>query len=74
MNALWELAGGTTGVAVPVAAIDEAIGRGRGDMRTPLNLGSLVADGHVVAVDDDAWALTPEGVAWIVEDRALSDR
>ncbi len=74
MHAMWDLAGGAPGVAVPVAAVDEAIGRGRGDMRTPLNLGSLAADGHVVALDDGAWALTPEGVAWIARDRALSDR
>lgn len=74
MGAMWDLSGAMPGVAVPVSAIDEAIGRGRGDMRTALNLGSLAADGHVVALDDDAWALTPEGVDWIAEDRALSDR
>jgi hypothetical protein len=74
MSALWDLSGGEPGVAVPVAAIDEAIGRGRGDMRTPLNLGSLAEQGHVVALDGGAWALTPEGVDWIVQDRELSDR
>lgn len=74
MNAIWDLSGATPGVAVAVAAIDEAIGRGRGDMRTPLNLGSLGEEGHVVALGDGVWALTPEGAAWIVEDRALSDR
>ncbi len=38
LTALSDLAGGEAGVPVAVAAIDEAIGRGRGDMRTPLNL------------------------------------
>jgi hypothetical protein len=74
MNALWDLSGGVPAVPVQVAAVDEAIGRGRGDMRTPLNLGSLADEGHVVALADDAWALTPDGVAWIAEDRELSDR
>lgn len=74
MAAMWELTDGRPGVAVAVAAIDEAIGRGRGDMRTPLNLGSLATGGHVAALGDGAWALTQEGVDWIAEDRALSDR
>lgn len=74
MHAMWDLAGGAPAVAVPVAAIDGAIGRGRGDMRTPLNLASLAEEGHVAALTDGAWALTPEGVAWIAQDRALSDR
>jgi hypothetical protein len=74
MNALWELSGGASGVAVQVAAIDEAIGRGRGDMRTPLNLASLAAEGDVVALADGAWGLTPDGVARVAEDRELSDR
>lgn len=74
MNAMWELADGRPGVAVPVTAIDEAIGRGSGDMRTPLNLASLAAGGHVAQLGDGAWALTPEGVDQIAEDRALSDR
>jgi hypothetical protein len=31
--------------------------------------------GHiVVALDGDGWALTAHGVAWIVQDRELSDR
>lgn len=74
MSAMWDRAGGAPGVAVPVAAIDEAIGRGRGDMRTPLNLASLADEGHVVALGKGGWALTPAGVAWIAEDRALWDR
>jgi hypothetical protein len=73
LTALWNLSGGEPDVAVAVADIDEAIGRGRDDMRTPLNLGSLADEGLVVAADG-GWALTPQGVAWIVEDRRLSDR
>jgi hypothetical protein len=74
MNALWNLSGGAADTAVDVAAIDDAIGRGRNDMRTPLNLQSLADDGLVVAVADGRWALTTPGVAWIVQDRELSDR
>jgi hypothetical protein len=74
MNALWNLSGGAPGVAVDVGAVDEAIGRGRNDMRTPLNLQSLSADGLVAAFAERCWTLTPEGVAWIVQDRELSDR
>jgi hypothetical protein len=74
LTALWNLSGGQAAVAVEVADIDEAIGRGRGDMRTVLNLQSLGEEGLVVAVADGGWALTPQGVAWIVQDRALSDR
>jgi hypothetical protein len=74
LNALWDGAGGKAGVGVPVAAIDEAIGRGRGDMRTPLNLESLREDGRAEELPGGAWALTPEGVAWLRQDRELSDR
>ena len=74
MTALWNLSGAAPDVAVDVAAIDDAIGRGRNDMRTPLNLESLAQDGLVNAVGDGGWALTAQGVAWIVEDRELSDR
>lgn len=73
MAALWELSGGQAGVAVPAAAVEESIGRGRGDMRTALDLRSLAAQGHVVAVAAGGWALTPAGVDWVVEDRELSD-
>jgi hypothetical protein len=68
MTALWRLSGQRPDIAVRVADIDEAIGRGRNDMRTPLNLQSLRDDQLVVARPDDAWALTPQGVDWIVED------
>jgi hypothetical protein len=74
LNALWDLSGAAAGIAVDVAQIDEAIGRGRADMRTPLNLQSLAEDGLVVALAEGHWALTPQGVAWIVQDRELSDR
>jgi hypothetical protein len=57
-----------------MADIEEAIGRGRGDMRTPLNLRSLADDGRAVRLTDGVWALTPQGVAWLEEDRELSDR
>ncbi len=62
------------GVGVAVADIDAAIGRGHGDMRTPLNLASLAADGRAVQLPDGRWALSSEGVAWLKQDRELSDR
>ena len=71
MDALWDLSGGQADVGVAVADIDEAIGRGHGDMRTPLNLGSLREDGRAAELDDGRWALTPHGVAWLEEDRSL---
>jgi hypothetical protein len=74
MSALWDLSGGRTAVGVPVADIDTAIGRGRGDMRTALNLASLSDDGRATELSDGGWALTPAGVAWLKQDRDLSDR
>lgn len=74
LTALWNLSGAEATVPVDVVDIDEAIGRGRGDMRTPLNLQSLREDGLVVSLADGRWALTPRGIAWIVQDRELSDR
>jgi hypothetical protein len=71
MDALWDLSGGKADVGVAVADIDEAIGRGHGDMRTPLNLGSLRDDGRAAELDDGHWALTQYGVDWLVEDRSL---
>lgn len=73
LTALWDLSGGEADVAVAVADIDEAIGRGRGDMRTPLNLQSLGEQGLVLELTG-GWALTAQGVAWIVQDRRLSGR
>jgi hypothetical protein len=74
LDALWRLSGGAAGVGVPVADIELAIGRGSGDMRTPLNLQSLADEDRVVQLPDGGWALTPEGVAWLEQDRELSDR
>jgi hypothetical protein len=57
-----------------VADLDAAIGRGHGDMRTPLNLQSLSDDGRATRLPAGTWALTPEGIAWLKQDRELSDR
>jgi hypothetical protein len=43
-------------------------------MRTPLNLQSLSDEGLASRLPDGAWALTAEGVAWLEQDRELSDR
>ena len=74
LNALWRLSGGVPNVGVPVGDIDEAIGRGHGDMRTPLDLQSLSADGRALPLSDGTWALSPDGIAWLEQDRELSDR
>ncbi|HEX2105149.1 MAG TPA: hypothetical protein VHF51_15955 [Solirubrobacteraceae bacterium] len=74
LAALADLSGGRAGTGVPVTAVDEAIGRHRDDMRTPLNLADLAAEGRVVRLDDGTWALTSAGMDWIAEDRELSDR
>lgn len=74
LDVLWERTGGEADVGVAVADIDAAIGRGHGDMRTPLNLQSLADDGRAARLPDGRWALTPAGVAWLREDRELSDR
>ena len=73
LEVLWERSGGEAGVGVGVADIDAAIGRGHGDMRTPLNLQSLADDGRAVRLDDGRWALTPDGAAWMRQDRDLSE-
>jgi hypothetical protein len=74
MNALWDRSGGQAGLGVPVGDIDTAIGRGRGDMRTPLNLQSLADDGRTTVLPDGTWALTEAGVAWLQQERDLSGR
>ena len=74
LNALWRLSDGVDGVGSPVAALEMAIGRGHGDMRTPLNLQTLNEDGLARRLPDGTWALTPEGIAWLRQDRELSDR
>jgi Mn-dependent DtxR family transcriptional regulator len=73
LTALWNLSGGKPDVPVKVSDVDEAIGRGHRDMRTPLNLQSLAEQGLVDLADAGGWALTPQGVASIVQDRELSD-
>ena len=57
-----------------MAEIDQAIGRGRGDMRTPLNLESLSGDGLVIEAAGGGWSLTAEGIDWLAQDAQLSDR
>jgi hypothetical protein len=61
-------------VGVPVADIDEMIGRGHGDMRTSLNLQSLSDERLAARLPDGTWAVTPQGIAWVKQDRELSDR
>ncbi len=65
MTALGRLADGGAGVGVRVEDVEQTIGRGRGDMRTPLNLQSLADDGLVVRQENGAWALTVAGLAWL---------
>jgi hypothetical protein len=74
LDALWRLSRGEPEVGVPVADIDEVIGRGHGDMRTSLNLQSLSDESLAVRLPDGTWALTPQGIAWLKQDRELSDR
>jgi hypothetical protein len=74
LSALWRRSGGEAAIAVDVGDINEDIGRGHRDMRTALNLQALQAQGLVVALDDGAWALSPSGVARVLQDRELSDR
>jgi hypothetical protein len=74
LTALAELAGNAPGVPVAVAAIDEAVGRGRDDMRTPLNLASLQADGLVEPGADGTWSLTAAGAERHREDEDYAGR
>jgi hypothetical protein len=74
LDALGRLSRDKAGVGVPVAQIEEAIGRGHGDMRTPLNLQSLNEEGLAEPMPEGSWALTAEGVAWLKQDRELSNR
>jgi hypothetical protein len=73
-TALWDLSGGTAGAGVAVADIDQAIGRGRDDMRTPLNLQSLATEGLVEQQADGTWALTGEGVQRHHDDEGYAGR
>jgi hypothetical protein len=72
LTALADAAHAQTGVGVPVAVLDEAIGRGRADMRTPLNLASLQEEGLVREIEPATWALTEAGIEWLREDEELS--
>jgi hypothetical protein len=74
LTALAELADGKPGVPVTVAALDEAIGRGRDDMRTPLNLASLAAEGLAEAGADGTWSLTAAGAERHREDEDYAGR
>lgn len=74
LGALWRLSNGEPGVAVTLADIEESVGRGHGDMRTPLELRQLSDEGLAVQVPEGAWAVTPEGVAWLKRDQELSHR
>ena len=68
LTALADAAHADVGVGVPVSVIDRAIGRGADDMRTPLNLEALAADGLVERMPDGSWALTQAGVERLRED------
>lgn len=74
LQALWRASQRDAEGGVRVADIDEVIGRGHGDMRTPLNLQSLRDDGRAVQLPDGTWRLTPQGTEWLEQDRELSDR
>lgn len=74
LTALSDLAGGKPGTPVTVAAIDETIGRGRADMRTPLNLASLAADGLAEPSADGTWSLTEAGAQRHREDEDYAGR
>ncbi|HEV7751100.1 MAG TPA: hypothetical protein VGO71_06145 [Baekduia sp.] len=73
-TALWDLSGGAAGAGVAIADIDVAIGRGRDDMRTPLNLHSLLEEGLVEQLADGTWALTGEGVQRHRDDEGYAGR
>jgi hypothetical protein len=74
MTALADAAHAEAGTGVAIDVLDEAIGRGRGDMRTPLNLQSLAADGLVEEASDGVWALTEAGVQRLRDDQQLSNQ
>jgi hypothetical protein len=74
LDAISRLSRDDPQVGVSVADIDRVIGRADGDMRTPLNLQSLADENHVMKLPDASWTLTAEGLAWLTQDRELSDR
>jgi len=74
LTALAALAEDQPGVPVAVAALDERIGRGRQDMRTPLDLANLAADGLVADHGDGTWSLTEAGAQRHREDEDYAGR
>jgi hypothetical protein len=74
LTALAELAHDDPATPVAIAALDEAIGRGRADMRTPLNLASLAADDLVTENPDGTWSLTAAGAQRHREDEGYASR
>jgi hypothetical protein len=71
LNALADAARAEAGVGVPIAVVDEAVGRSAGDLRTVLNLQSLAADGLVREQPAGVWALTAAGVQRLRDDQEL---
>jgi hypothetical protein len=74
LTALAELAGNAPDVPVTVAAIDERVGRGRADMRTPLNLASLAGEGLANHHADGTWSATAAGIARHHDDEDYAGR
>ena len=74
LTALAELSGERAGAGVAVADVDAAVGRTRGDMRTPLNLGALAVDGLAEQLGDGRWALTAAGLDRHRQDEAYESR
>jgi hypothetical protein len=68
LEALRRLSRATVDFGVPVADIGEAIGRADRDMRTALDLQALSDEGRVRQLPDGTWALTPEGLAGLMQD------
>ncbi|MCW3004403.1 MAG: hypothetical protein JWQ20_3701 [Conexibacter sp.] len=73
-TALWNLSGGAAGAGVAIGDVDQAIGRARDDMRTPLNLHALYTEGLVEQLGDGTWALTDEGVQRHRDDEGYAGR
>lgn len=74
LTALAALAEDEPGVPVSIAALDERVGRGRQDMRTPLDLANLAAEGLVEDRGAGTWALTEAGAQRHREDEDYAGR
>jgi hypothetical protein len=72
LSALGDLSRDDPPAGVAVAAVDDAVGRRRGDLRTALSLQALADDGLAAEVADGRWALTPDGMARLERDRDAS--